>query len=126
MKLHMEVRHSGDVTVVHCRGRIVYRDEAEALACVVADVLDRSQKVVLDLTEVRSLDSTGIGKLALLHSYAQTRQASLAYAGANALVRRLLRLTQLDSVLELHGTLEQALSSDLPDLSRDSQLYVQC
>lgn len=126
MKLHMEVRHRGEVAVVHCRGRIVYRDEAEALARLVAQVLDQSQKVVLDLTEVRSLDSTGIGKLAFLHSYAQTRQVSLACAGANALVGRLLRLTQLDSVLELHGTLEEALSSDLPDLSRDSQLCIQC
>ena len=35
LKLSMEARNHGDVIIVHCEGRIVYRDEAAALSRVV-------------------------------------------------------------------------------------------
>src|SRR5580658_2148770 len=31
LKLSLETRNSGDVMIVHCQGRIVYRDEAASL-----------------------------------------------------------------------------------------------
>ena len=35
LKLSLETRNRGDVIIVHCQGRIVYRDEAAALSRVV-------------------------------------------------------------------------------------------
>ncbi len=111
LKLSLETRNRGDVIVVHCQGRIVYRDEAAALSRVVGEVLHDKSKLVLDLSGVRAMDSAGIGELALLQTWAQERKAELKCAVENPTIRTLLDLTNLDSVLEVHPTLEAALES---------------
>jgi len=111
LKLSLETRNCGDVMIVHCQGRIVYRDEAAALSRVVGEVMQQTSNVVLDLTGVTSMDSAGIGELALLQTWAREKNASLKCAGANSLVRTLLDLTNLDSVIEVHPSLDAALES---------------
>lgn len=111
LKLSLETRNRGDVIVVQCHGRIVYRDEAVALSCLVGEILKKGSKLVLDISGVSSMDSAGIGELALLQSWARERQAELKCAGANALVQALLELTKLDSVLDVHPTLDAALEA---------------
>jgi len=121
LKLSLETRNRGDVIIVHCQGRIVYRDEAAALSRVVGEVLHGGSKMVLDLSGVSALDSAGIGELALLQTWAQERKAELKCAGANATVGALLELTNLDSVLELHPTVESALEA-----FREDQVCADC
>jgi anti-sigma B factor antagonist len=111
LKLSVEARSSGDIIIVHCHGRIVYRDEAATLSRVVDEILHGGSKLLLDLSGVTSIDSAGIGELALLYSRAQERNAQLKCAGANDLVSTLLDLTNLDSVLDVHETVEDALHS---------------
>jgi anti-anti-sigma factor len=111
LKLSLEARNHGEVVVVHCHGRIVYRDEAAALSRVVGEILQDRSKVVLELSGVRAIDSAGIGELALLETWAQERNAELKCAGANPMVRTLLSLTNLDSVIALYPTLDAALES---------------
>ena len=111
LKLSVEARNHGDVIVVHCQGRIVYRDEAAALSRVVGEVLHNGSKIVLDLGGVSAMDSAGIGELALLETWARERKAELKCAAPSTVVRTLLDLTNLDSVLEVHETLESALES---------------
>jgi len=109
LKLSVEARNQGDVIIVHCQGRIVYRDEAAALSRVVEEIMHDSSKLLLDLSGVSSMDSAGIGELALLYTRAQERNAQLKCAGANERVSILLDLTRLDSVLDVHETVEGAL-----------------
>jgi len=111
LKLSLETRNRGDIIVVHCHGRIVYRDEAAALSRLVGEILKQGSKLVLELSGVNALDSAGIGELALLQTWARERKAELKCAGANPMVRTLLDLTNLDSVLEVHPNLDVALDS---------------
>jgi len=121
LKLSLETRNRGDVIVVHCQGRIVYRDEAAALSRLVGEVLQHTDKLVLDLSGVSSMDSAGIGELALLQTWAQERGAELKCAGPNEVVQVLLSLTNLDSVLEVHSSVEAALES-----FREEQVCTDC
>ena len=57
LKLSLEARNHGEVVVVHCHGRIVYRYEAAALSRVVGEMLHDRSKLVLELSGVRSIDS---------------------------------------------------------------------
>ncbi len=114
MKLSLETRNRGDVMIVHCQGRIVYRDEAAALSRLVGEFLENGSKVVLDLSGVSSLDSAGIGELAFLHSWAKSQNADLKYASPTPLVRDLLDLTNLNSVLEIHPSVSEALAAFQP------------
>ena len=111
LKLSLETRNRGDVIVVHCQGRIVYRDEAAALSRVAGEVLQQARKLVLDLSGVSSMDSAGIGELALLQTWAQANHVSMKCAGPNPLVSTLLELTNLDSVLEVHPSVDEAVAS---------------
>ena len=111
MKLSLETRYRGDVLIVHCQGRIVYRDEAVALSNLVGEVLENRGKVILDLSGVNSIDSAGICELVLLHTWAQSRNADLKWASPSPLVRELLDLTHVDSILEIHPSLTEALAA---------------
>ena len=121
LKLSLETRNRGDVIIVHCQGRIVYRDEAATLSRVVGEVLQESRKLVLDLSGVSSMDSAGIGELALLQTWAQGKNANLKCAGPNSLVSTLLDLTNLDSVIEVHPSVDAALES-----FQEEQVCVDC
>jgi len=121
LKLSVEAQNHGDVIVVYCHGRIVYRDEAAALSRVIGQLLHDGTKLVLDLSGVTSMDSAGIGELALLQTWAQERNAELKCAGASTVVRTLLDLTNLDSVLDVHQTLDAALES-----FREENVWADC
>ncbi|HZC24547.1 MAG TPA: STAS domain-containing protein [Candidatus Binatia bacterium] len=111
MKLSLEARNHGEVVVVHCHGRIVYRDEAAALSRFVGAMMHDGSKIALDLGGVRAIDSAGIGELVSMETLAQERKAELKCAGANKMVRRMLSVTHLDTVLAFYATLDDALES---------------
>lgn len=111
MKLSLETRNRGDVMIVHCQGRIVYRDEAAALGRMVGEILMNGGKAVLDLSGVSSIDSAGIGELAFLHTWALSQNAELKCASPSPIVSALLDLTNLDSVLEIHPSVGEALAA---------------
>jgi anti-sigma B factor antagonist len=114
LKLSLETRQRGDVVIVYCQGRIVYRDEAAALSRLVGEVLQNREKVILDLSGVSSIDSAGIGELVLLHTRAQAKNADLKCASPSPFVRDLLDLTRLDSLFEIHPSLNEALAAFQP------------
>lgn len=111
LKLSLEVHNRGSVIVVHCQGRIVYRDEAATLSRVVGEAMQQSRALVLDLSGISSIDSAGLGELALLQTWAERKSVSLTYAGLTPHVSMLLELTNLDSVLEIHPTVDAALAA---------------
>ena len=111
LKLSLETRNCGEVIILHCQGRIVYRDEAAALSRFGSEVLGQASKLILDLSGVSVMDSAGIGELAWLQAAAKEKNVDLKCAGANTLVRTLLDLTNLDTVMEVHPSLESALLS---------------
>jgi anti-sigma B factor antagonist len=126
LKLSLETRNRGDVMIVHCQGRIVYRDEAAALSRLVAEILQQGRKLVIDLSGVSSMDSAGIGDLALFHTWAQARGVGFKCAGPNSLIRNLLDLTNLDTVLEIHSSLESAMASFREESVFDDQICADC
>ena len=114
LKLSLETRHRGDVVIVYCQGRIVYRDEAAALSRLIGEVLENSDKIILDLSGVSTIDSAGIGELVLLHTWAQAKNADFKFASPNSFVRDLLYLTHLDSLFEIHSSSSEALAAFQP------------
>jgi anti-anti-sigma factor len=111
LKLSLETRNHGDIIVVHCEGRIVYRDEAAALSHLVGEILQHASKLVLDLSGVSSMDSAGIGELALVQTWADGKNANLKCAGPNSLVSDLLDLTNLDRVIDIHPSVDDAIEA---------------
>ena len=121
MKLSLETRNRGDVIIVHCQGRIVYRDEAAALSRVVGEVLQQAQQAGAR-PERGELDGQRRHRRAgPAANLGQGQNVNLKCAGANPLVRTLLDLTNLDSVLEVHPSVDAALES-----FREEQVCADC
>lgn len=111
LKLSLETRRLGDVIVVHCEGRIVYRDEAAALSRVVVEALQAAKEVVLDLEGVERIDSAGLGELVFVYVSAEGFGGTVKLSGPTPRVRALLDLTNLSSVFEIHSSLTEALEA---------------
>jgi anti-sigma B factor antagonist len=114
LKLSLKTRNRGDIMIVYCQGRIVYRDEAVALSNLVGETLGNGGKVVLDLSGVTSIDSAGIGELVSLHTQALAQRADLKCVSPSPLVQELLDLTNLASVFEIHPSMGEALAAFQP------------
>lgn len=111
MKLSLEVCLNQDVTVIYCRGRIVYGEEASALSEKVAEILPLTRQLVLELSGVEMIDSAGLGELVLLYLWVQAAGCNVKLAGLRDRICRLLELTNLISVFEVHPSVEEALDS---------------
>ncbi len=111
LSLHMEPQLHGDAIVLHCKGRIIFRDEAAALSRTVGELLQRTQNLILDLGGVDAVDSAGLGELVLLHMWAEGNRYSVKLANPNKRVRHLLRITNLALIFEIHDTVEEALAA---------------
>ena len=109
MHLSLETRESGEVIVIHCEGRIVYRDEVAALSRVVDKALEQTRAVVLDLAGVHGLDSAGLGELVLAHMAAESEGKTVKLAGASPRVQKLLELTNLSSLLGIYPSVDDAI-----------------
>lgn len=111
MKLSIEVCSKHDITVVYCRGRIIYREEASALSEKIAEILPTTRQLVLELSGVEWIDSAGLGELVLLYLWVRAAGCSIKLAGLRDRIQRLLELTNLISVFEVYPSLEDALDS---------------
>jgi anti-sigma B factor antagonist len=109
--LSVELRLHGDVALLRCRGRLVYRHDPEELTTIVSDLVRMTRRLVVDLTGVERVDSAGLGELVMLHMWADGMGYAVAFASPNSRVKRLLELTNLMSMLDVHATVDDALSS---------------
>lgn len=111
MKLNLETRAIGDVTVLYCKGRFTYRDEATAFSEKIAELLPQTRQVVIELSDLEVIDSAGLGELVVVHMWARASGCAMKLAAASNQLRQLFELTSLMSVLEVHPTLGDALQS---------------
>ena len=111
LSLSLQTSQLGSITVIHCRGRIIFRDEAAALSHAVAAVLRQSKHIILELQGVTAIDSGGLGELVALHMWAQGCGATLKLSGLSSRLLYLLELTNLTAVFEIFPTQEAAVNA---------------
>ena len=111
MKLNLETRVADTITILQCNGRFTYREEATAFSEKLAELLRRSRRIVLELSNLETIDSAGLGELVVVHMWARASGCSIKIAAPKQRVRELFELTHLASVLEIYHTLDEALLS---------------
>jgi anti-anti-sigma factor len=95
--LRVEIRSVPSIAKLYCSGRLVLGVEAETLRCMAAGRQERS--LVVDLKQVQTIDAAGLGLLVELHCRALQNDGDFSVANASPWVRRLIALTNLESVL---------------------------
>jgi anti-anti-sigma factor len=94
--LTVTVENRNEVVVLHCAGRIV-RGEETALLCAASRQNGRT--LIVDLERVDGIDAAGIGALVAL----QAAGIYVQLMNPSAPVREVLRVTRVDSILEIGG-----------------------
>jgi len=112
MALKLTNRDVDGVTVVSLDGRIVLGEESSALREKVKALLaEGKKKLVLDMKNVTTIDSSGLGALVAAHSSATTAGASLRLSSLSERSNQLLQMTKLLTVFEVSKTEADAVSS---------------
>jgi anti-sigma B factor antagonist len=111
MPKNIDIVRNGARSVVQVRGDIDWSN-APQLRAAILELFEkrRQQLVVVDLKEVRRVESSGVSILVEALQTARKRNARLVLCGLNESVRRALDLTRLTSVFEITDTAEQALT----------------
>ena len=101
-----------DVAVVSLAGKVMLGANASAVGELIASLLAQGvRKVVVDLSGVTHIDSTGIG--ILIAGLGKVTQAggAMALAGASGAVREGFRVTRLDRVFRFYTDRAAALGA---------------
>jgi len=87
--------------MVRCTGKITSGTTA-ILQTTVRSLLPETKCVVLDLTDVSYMDSSGLGAVVGLYLSAKRQHCALKLINLNQRLRELFRITKLASVFEGH------------------------
>jgi anti-anti-sigma factor len=106
-----EITEQGGVKVVHLHGPIDVSRAMELRDLLGAQIDSAAARVLLDLSDVTLIDSSGIGILVTAHRRADGQGARFALAGATGTVARVFEMTRTNKLLAIHGTVEEGVAA---------------
>jgi anti-sigma B factor antagonist len=112
MTMQMTSREVDGVCVVTLEGRIVLGDESHSLRERLKSVLDEGKKkIVLNMADIKYIDSSGLGALVAAHYNAKTQSASMRLCNLGAKFYEVLQITKLLTVFDVYDTEAAAVNS---------------
>lgn len=100
-ELNLETVRTPEETLVRCSGRITSTTSA-TLQAAVRELIPEGKPVVLDLTDVSYMDSSGLGGLVSVYVSAKRQRCPIRLINIGPRLQQLFRLTKLASVFEGH------------------------
>ena len=80
----------------------IYVEDAKELREKIADLIEKGQiNLLFDLSQVDSIESTGLGRFVSINKQAQKRGGSIMLKGLQGLVKEVFELTRLTKVFEI-------------------------
>ncbi len=110
MLLDIQKRRIGaDIVVLEIAGQITVGNLCQQVEWAVEGLIrDNEKRIIFDLSRLNQIDSTGIGILVMCSSKLKRAGGELRVAGAQRMVRHVLKLTNVDKILTLDPTPEAA------------------
>jgi len=110
--LQIQTRESGGVTILDLEGKILVGESSELLHAAVRDHLAAgARKLVLHLSSVTYIDSSGVGQLVGALTAARKAGCELRLAGLTPKVRDLMTMTNLNKLFDLDLSQEAAVAA---------------
>lgn len=108
--MNIVVENKNDKSLVSLREERIDAHNSAELKDFLQHLLEDGQtSIVVDLTAVRFIDSSGLGALLSGYKNASLRQGSLVLSGLQPRVQSMFELTRLHRVFEIFTSLEDAL-----------------
>ena len=92
-----------DSIVVSLSDRLMFSDHEDFRRVISTLVESDKANRVLDLKDLVSVDSAGLGMLVIAHEECQSVNAKLVFRGPTGQVRRMLELGRFDTILQIEG-----------------------
>jgi anti-sigma B factor antagonist len=116
MALEIQQRDREGITVLELNGRITVGPEASRLRETVAEVSAQGKRnLVLELSNVDFIDSTGLGALVICATSLRKSGGNVKLVNLNRRNIELLVMTKLATVFEIFTDEQDAISSYYPD-----------
>ena len=101
----------GDVAVVSIPGDSLDASNSRQFKAFAASNMIGEKKVVIDLSQLRFVDSSGLGVLLSCFRQVKSSGGSLKLCGMSKPVRSLFELVRMHRIFDIHEAKEQALQS---------------
>lgn len=112
MSVKLTTRQVGDVTVIDAVGRITLGEGSSTFRDLIRDMAAAgNKKLLLNLSEVSYIDSSGIGELVSGFTTVTNHGGSLKLLNLTKRVKDLLQITKLYTVFEVHDDEAHAVRS---------------
>jgi anti-anti-sigma factor len=110
--MNVNTRQSGDVTILDLKGKITIGSGDVALRNSIQEVMNNgAQKVLINMADVSTIDSSGIGELVSGYTTATNRGAKLKLFNLPSKVTDILTITQLITVFDVFDSEAEGVSS---------------
>ncbi|MBT9257770.1 STAS domain-containing protein [Phycicoccus sp. MAQZ13P-2] len=111
MELSVTTSHHDDVSVVTVEGEVDVYTAAQLRQTLDQEIAEGHTRLVVDLDAVSFLDSTGLGVLVGRLKTVRNSSGWLRIVCTSDRILRVFRITGLDKVFGIHGTLDDALAA---------------
>jgi anti-sigma B factor antagonist len=112
MPVRMTNREVDGVSVVELDGRIVLGEESNSLREKLKGLIaEGKKKIVLNMADIKYIDSTGLGTLVAAHLSAKTHGVSVRLCHLGDKFHEVLQITKLLTIFDVYDTEAAAVSS---------------
>ena len=110
--MDIDVRSQGAVKIIKLRGRLALGEPVERLRATMEDLLNSGEnRLVLDLEELATMDSSGIGLLSRFLTSTKQQGGSLKLVNPSKFVMQTLKLVGLINLFEVFPESQAAAAS---------------
>lgn len=101
----------GDVSIILVREKMIDARNAQSVKAEIQALLQPGMKLVLDLSPVEFLDSSGLGVLLSCMRHLNGCNGQMKLVGVSKPVRTILELVRFHRIMDIHNDREEALRS---------------
>jgi len=110
--MSLEVRTSGDVTILAPKGMLLGGKETDELQSKIKELSEAgNRKLLINLGQTSFMNSVSLGVLIAGHSNYAKRSAQLKLASVDKKIQNIFVVTKLSLVFETYETEEEAIQS---------------
>lgn len=110
MELAYSSERVGEFMVFTLRNSVVNQDLTPALKDIfLIEICEGSRYIILDLSKVRYMDSSGIGALLFGQRIARTMDGEMILTGLSKPVQTILDIARISSAIRIYESVENAI-----------------
>ncbi len=109
LSVDIKIEHNGDAVVFRLRGCLDLATSPSLRAALLESANEGKHEIIVDLTQLEFIDSTGLGALIGAHRRATEHGGRVGLIVAEGPIQRLLNITGLIRIFGVYSDLENAL-----------------